>query len=116
MKENYCSLQNVCKGDDSVCEHPRFLEGFSKFKSGKVHKGYILLRYSQINVLECVKNCLLTSLCEAINYRIEWKMCELVTNATDVNVYEDSSCLYSEISNWPKVGIFWMLSKQNPSS
>ncbi|VDI75140.1 Hypothetical predicted protein [Mytilus galloprovincialis] len=63
----------------------------------------ILLRIRNKSLMECAKECLLTSQCKAINYRKNWKLCDALGDRPDGEAIQDESgSVYSDISTWPK--------------
>lgn len=97
LKENYCD-----KGDKK-CQQSDNISNLGTLLRGKSHKGNVIIRKQQMSLLECVTECLITSTCEAINYRKSWNLCELITNATLEDLLDEKGCAYSDISTWPKV-------------
>ncbi|VDI15447.1 Hypothetical predicted protein [Mytilus galloprovincialis] len=51
-------------------------------------------------MLECVKECMITSNCTGINYRHLWVMCDILGDTTDLTPEMD--CVYSAIKTWDR--------------
>ena len=95
-------LNDVCDADDIECHKPNILNTIGELQPGKYSKGEVLVRKHQISMLECIKECFITSNCTAINYRRKWNFCDLVNESSD-DVADDKKYVYSNISRWPKV-------------
>ncbi|XP_052084750.1 uncharacterized protein LOC127721943 [Mytilus californianus] len=99
----YClTINDVCSADDDTCKKPN-LPGVGKIEKGKCSLTGVLLRFRQLSLLECAKECFITSNCTSINYRQNWKLCDLVmSNAIGNEIADDSTCIKSNITTWEK--------------
>ncbi|CAC5367790.1 unnamed protein product [Mytilus coruscus] len=52
-------------------------------------------------MLNCVKECIMTSQCRGFNYRHDWLVCDLLGETT--NIVSETGCIFSDIATWPKV-------------
>ncbi|VDI11004.1 Hypothetical predicted protein [Mytilus galloprovincialis] len=96
------NMKDVCPADNLSCEEPN-ISGPGLLKFGKCSKIGVLLRYHQLSLLECVKECLITSQCISINYRHNWNLCDVVTSVSNSNDMDnDTTCVTSDISTWEK--------------
>ncbi|CAG2230281.1 unnamed protein product [Mytilus edulis] len=77
-------MKDVSPADNLSCEEPN-ISGPGLLKFGKCSKIGVLLRYHQLSLLECVKECLITSQCISINYRHNWNLCDVVTSVSNSN-------------------------------
>ncbi|VDH99146.1 Hypothetical predicted protein [Mytilus galloprovincialis] len=95
-------MNDVCPADNKSCEEPNiFVPGLLEF--GKCLKVGVLLRYHKVSLLECVKECLITSQCTSFNYRHNWNLCDVVSSVSNSNdVDDDTTCVTSDISSWEK--------------
>lgn len=103
-KETYQRFLDVCDTTDTKCKRTNIFGNFGTIHDGKRSNGKTLVRKQQMSLLECVKECLVTTRCDAINYRKIWNLCELVESTFIKDEVEDKECMYSVISTWPKVG------------
>lgn len=97
------NMKDVCPADNVSCEEPN-ISGPGLLKFSQCSKIGVLLRYHTISLLECVKECLITSQCMSINYRQNWNLCDVVlsvSNSSDMD--NDTTCVTSDISTWEKV-------------
>ncbi|CAG2225023.1 Angiopoietin-related protein 1,Ficolin-1-A,Angiopoietin-1,Fibrinogen C domain-containing protein 1,Ryncolin-1,Tenascin-N,Angiopoietin-related protein 7,Angiopoietin-related protein 6,Ficolin-3,Fibrinogen C domain-containing protein 1-B,Fibroleukin,Fibrinogen-like protein 1,Ficolin-1,Ficolin-1-B,Angiopoietin-4,Tenascin-R,Ryncolin-2,Techylectin-5B,Fibrinogen C domain-containing protein 1-A,Microfibril-associated glycoprotein 4,Fibrinogen-like protein A,Ryncolin-3,Fibrinogen gamma chain,Angiopoietin-2,Tenasci len=97
-------LEDVCDKDDVECQHPNDSTVRGHLQHGKSSRKNVIRRIRNMSLLQCVKECFLTSECIAINYRKNWKLCDAVGDISDNDqplVHEDG-CIYSEISTWSK--------------
>ncbi|XP_052084748.1 uncharacterized protein LOC127721942 [Mytilus californianus] len=99
----YClNMADVCSADDDKCKKPN-LSGVGMIEKGICSWTGVLLRFRQLSLLECAKECFITSQCTSINYRKNWKLCDLVMSETDGNkIANDSTCIKSNITTWKK--------------
>ncbi|CAC5416913.1 MRC [Mytilus coruscus] len=94
-------MNDVCPTGDKSCMEPIF--GLGLLKWDKCSKTGVLLRYQKLSLLQCVKECFVTSQCTSINFRQNWDVCEVVTAVTNSNdMDDDSKCVKSYISSWEK--------------
>lgn len=97
------NMKDVCPADNLPCEEPN-ISGSGLLKFGKCSKIGVLLRYHQLSLLECVKECLITSQCMSMNYRHNWNLCDVVMSVSNSNDMDnDTTCVTSDISTWEKV-------------
>ncbi|CAG2197147.1 unnamed protein product [Mytilus edulis] len=95
-------MDDVCSADDDTCKKPN-LSGVGMIEKGKCSLTGVLLRFHQLSMLECAKKCFITSNCTSINYRQNWKLCDLVMSDDDGNeIADDSTCIRSNITTWQK--------------
>ncbi|CAC5416916.1 unnamed protein product [Mytilus coruscus] len=95
-------MEDVCSADDDKCKKPN-LSGVGMIEKGKCSLTGVLLRFRQLSLLECAKRCFITSNCTSINYRQNWKLCDLVMSDADGNkIADDSTCIKSNITTWKK--------------
>ncbi|XP_071138605.1 uncharacterized protein [Mytilus edulis] len=99
----YClNMDDVCSADDDKCKKPN-LFGVGMIEKGKCSLTGVLLRFHQLSMLECAKKCFITSNCTSINYRQDWKLCDLVMSDGEANeIADDSTCIRSNITTWQK--------------
>ncbi|XP_052085174.1 uncharacterized protein LOC127722326 [Mytilus californianus] len=96
-------LEESCDADDEDCQDSNDLPKIGQLKHGKSQHVNILRRIRDISLIECAKECFLTSQCQAINYRKNWKLCDALGERPDGEAIQDESgSVYSEISTWPK--------------
>ncbi|XP_063397626.1 uncharacterized protein LOC134681929 [Mytilus trossulus] len=97
-------LEDVCDKDDVECQHPNDGTLRGHLQHGKSSRKNVIRRIRNMSLLQCVKECFLTSECIAVNYRKNWKLCDAVGDISDDDkllVHEDG-CIFSEISTWSK--------------
>ncbi|VDI45879.1 Hypothetical predicted protein [Mytilus galloprovincialis] len=98
-----CSLQEYCDADDEDCQRSNNELKIGQLKHGKSQHMNILQRIRNKSLMECAKECLLTSQCKAINYRKNWKLCDALGERPDgAAIQDESGSVYSDISTWPK--------------
>ncbi|CAC5398160.1 USP44_49 [Mytilus coruscus] len=98
---NDCELlDDVCIKDDVECKRPN-IKTIGKLQHGKCRKENILRQLSGKSLLECVKECLVTSQCIGINYRKNWPLCDVVGRSNE-STSKETGCLYSDITTWSK--------------
>ncbi|XP_052084747.1 uncharacterized protein LOC127721941 [Mytilus californianus] len=96
------NMEDVCSAEDDTCKKPN-LSGVGEIEKGKCSLAGVLLRFRQLSLLECAKECFITSNCTSINYRQNWKLCDLVmSNAIRNEIADDSTCIKSNITTWEK--------------
>ncbi|CAG2221918.1 Fibrinogen gamma chain,Ryncolin-4,Fibrinogen-like protein A,Ficolin-1-A [Mytilus edulis] len=96
-------LQEYCDADDEDCQHSNNDLKIGQLKHGKSQHMNILRRIRNKSLMECAKECLLTSQCKAINYRKNWKLCDALGERPDDEAIQvESGSVYSDISTWPK--------------
>ncbi|XP_076080295.1 uncharacterized protein LOC143051190 isoform X2 [Mytilus galloprovincialis] len=99
---NCMNMDDVCSADDDKCKKPN-LSGVGMIEKGKCSLTGVLLRFHQLSMLECAKKCFITSNCTSINYRQDWKLCDLVMSDGEANeIADDSTCIRSNITTWQK--------------
>ncbi|VDI47383.1 Hypothetical predicted protein [Mytilus galloprovincialis] len=95
-------MDDVCSADDDTCKKPN-LSGVGMIEKGKCSLTGVLLRFRPMTLLDCAKKCFITSKCTSINYRQNWKLCDLVMSNDDGNeIADDSTCIRSNITTWQK--------------
>ncbi|CAG2184554.1 unnamed protein product [Mytilus edulis] len=95
-------MDDVCSADDDKCKKPN-LSGVGMIEKGKCSLTGVLLRFRPMTLLDCAKKCFITSQCTSINYRQNWKLCDLVMSNDDGNeMADDSTCIRSNITTWQK--------------
>ncbi|CAG2212485.1 unnamed protein product [Mytilus edulis] len=52
-------------------------------------------------MLNCVKECIMTSQCIGVNYRYDWLMCDLLRDTK--HIISETGCIFRDIATWPKV-------------
>ncbi|CAG2230283.1 unnamed protein product [Mytilus edulis] len=86
-------MDDVCSADDDKCKKPN-LSGVGMIEKGKCSLTGVLLRFRPMTLLDCAKKCFITSQCTSINYRQNWKLCDLVMSDDDGNeIADDSTCI-----------------------
>ncbi|CAC5418165.1 Fibrinogen C domain-containing protein 1 [Mytilus coruscus] len=96
-------LEEYCNADDEDCQDSNDLGKIGQLKHGKSQHVNILRRTRDKSLMECAKECLLTSQCQAINYRKNWKLCDALGERSDGEAIQvESGSIYSDISTWPK--------------
>ncbi|CAG2223135.1 unnamed protein product [Mytilus edulis] len=93
-------LDDVCFKDDIECKRPN-IKTIGNLQHGKCLKENILRQLRGKSLLECVKECLVTSQCIGINYRKAWPLCDVVGRSTEA-LSKETGCLYSDITTWSK--------------
>ncbi|CAC5382799.1 Fibrinogen-like protein A,Ryncolin-4,Angiopoietin-related protein 7,Angiopoietin-related protein 1,Ficolin-3,Ficolin-1-B,Ficolin-2,Ryncolin-1,Tenascin-R,Fibrinogen-like protein 1,Tenascin-X,Fibrinogen C domain-containing protein 1-A,Ryncolin-3,Tenascin,Fibroleukin,Fibrinogen C domain-containing protein 1,Ryncolin-2,Angiopoietin-2,Angiopoietin-related protein 2,Microfibril-associated glycoprotein 4,Ficolin-1-A,Ficolin-1,Fibrinogen C domain-containing protein 1-B [Mytilus coruscus] len=96
-------LEDVCENDDYECQHPDDVDGIGHLQHNKSQNINILRRLQRMSMLQCVKECFMTSQCIAINYRKNWKLCDILDKLPDgENIQNESGSIYTKIASWPK--------------
>ncbi|CAG2257276.1 unnamed protein product [Mytilus edulis] len=96
-------LEDVCAKDDYECQHPDDVGGIGHLLHNKSQNINILRRLQRMSMLQCVKECFTTSQCIAINYRKNWKLCDILDKLPDgEKLQNESGSIYSKLSSWPK--------------
>jgi hypothetical protein len=95
---------DVCYQDDTKCRQPNIVQT-GHLQYGVCYQGNnVLHRLEGTNLLNCVKECMMTSNCTSINYRTNWSCCDVVgALALGQQLYKEPGCIHSMISTWPKV-------------
>ncbi|CAC5397224.1 MRC [Mytilus coruscus] len=89
----------VCHKDNLDCWKQNIRQpGILQFE--RCQSADILRRLSRISILECVKECMVTSHCTGINYRHLWLMCDTLGDSKDLT--SEINCVYSAIKTWDK--------------
>ncbi|CAC5404468.1 unnamed protein product [Mytilus coruscus] len=92
-------LKAVCHKDNLDCWTQNIRQqGILQFE--RCQSTDILRRLIRISMLECVKECMITSHCTGINYRHLWLMCDILGDAKDLT--SEMNCVYSAIKTWDK--------------
>ncbi|CAC5404896.1 Fibrinogen-like protein A,Ryncolin-4,Angiopoietin-related protein 7,Angiopoietin-related protein 1,Ficolin-3,Ficolin-1-B,Techylectin-5A,Ficolin-2,Ryncolin-1,Tenascin-R,Fibrinogen-like protein 1,Angiopoietin-1,Fibrinogen C domain-containing protein 1-A,Ryncolin-3,Tenascin,Techylectin-like protein,Fibrinogen C domain-containing protein 1,Fibrinogen gamma chain,Ryncolin-2,Angiopoietin-related protein 6,Techylectin-5B,Angiopoietin-related protein 2,Angiopoietin-2,Microfibril-associated glycoprotein 4,Ficolin-1 len=97
-------LEDVCEKDDVECQHPNDSTVSGHLQHGKSSQKNVIRRIRNISLLQCIKECFLTSACTAINYRKNWKLCDAVADKinNDRDLIHEDGCIFSKISTWYK--------------
>ncbi|VDH97400.1 Hypothetical predicted protein [Mytilus galloprovincialis] len=96
-------LEDVCAKDDYECQHPDDVGGIGHLLHNKSQNINILRRLQRMSMLQCVKECFTTSQCIAINYRKNWKLCDILDKLpVGEKLQNESGSIYSKLSSWPK--------------
>lgn len=99
----WLGLTNVCHKDNLDCWKQSIRRaGVIQFE--RCQSTDILRRLIGISMLECVKECMITSHCTGINYRQLWLMCDILGDLKDLT--SEINCVYSAIKTWNKVSIY----------
>ncbi|CAG2210351.1 unnamed protein product [Mytilus edulis] len=102
-----CStFEDVCHPEDKECFRPS-IPGLGNLLWGRCCSLGVLRRIGSISLLECAKECLLTTGCFSLNYRQNWHLCELLerhkNGESNCNVFlHGEGCIHSNISTWSK--------------
>lgn len=100
------SLQysDVCRQDDTKCRQPNIVQT-GHLQYGVCYQGNnVLRRLEGMSLLNCVKECMMTSNCTSINYRTSWSCCDVVGGlALGQQLHREPGCIHSLISIWSKV-------------
>ncbi|CAG2217290.1 unnamed protein product [Mytilus edulis] len=95
----WLGLTNVCHKDNLDCWKQSIRQvGVIQFE--RCQSTDILRRLIGISMLECVKECMITSHCTGINYRQLWLMCDILGDLKDLT--SEINCVYSAIKTWNK--------------
>lgn len=104
FKQYACVLEEFCDKDDIECQRPNDVTKLGTLQHGKSQEHNILRRVQRVGMHECVTECLVTSQCIAINYRKDWKLCDLLGEIPrGKKLRDESGSTFSKISTWPKV-------------
>ncbi|CAG2210350.1 unnamed protein product [Mytilus edulis] len=100
------TFEDVCHPEDKRCLRPS-IRGLGNLLWGRCCSLGVLRRIVSISLLECAKECFLTTGCFSLNYRHNWHLCELLerhkNGESNCNVFlHDEGCIHSNISTWPK--------------
>lgn len=95
---------DVCHQGDTNCHQPNIVQT-GHLQHGVCYQGNnILRRIEGTNLLNCVKECMMTSNCTSINYRTNWNCCDVIGELVlGQQLYKEPGCIHSMISTWPKV-------------
>ncbi|CAG2236455.1 unnamed protein product [Mytilus edulis] len=97
-------MKDVCDRDDLECQHPNKIDKTGHLETGKSQQDNILRRITRVSMLECIKECFVTSQCMAVNYRKNWKLCDLLAELPpDKNLRNELGSIYTKVSTWNKV-------------
>ena len=90
-------------GENNECNRPNVVE-LGLLETHRCQQNGVLRRINQISLLDCVKECFMTSQCTAINYRRNWYLCDINMDSTiDVDFVKETGCVYSRIDTWMQV-------------
>ncbi|CAC5396824.1 Angiopoietin-4,Angiopoietin-1,Ficolin-2,Tenascin-R,Tenascin,Fibrinogen C domain-containing protein 1-B,Fibrinogen C domain-containing protein 1 [Mytilus coruscus] len=98
---NGFSMKEYCHKKDFSCEQP-FFNQQEKLEFGRCSSINVLRRISRLGMIDCVRECLVTSQCKGINYRPDWQMCDVVGEIIPEDIGHEDGCMYSNISTWPE--------------
>ncbi|CAC5359055.1 ANGPT1 [Mytilus coruscus] len=93
------SMTDVCAKDDFECQHPN-INQHGRLQVGRCRTTNIFHRMHSISMLDCLKECMVTSQCKGINYRSHWPLCDIVGVSEDFT--PETDCVYTDISEWSK--------------
>ncbi|CAG2184861.1 Angiopoietin-related protein 7,Angiopoietin-1 [Mytilus edulis] len=93
------TMMDVCHKDDFECQHPN-LNQYGHLQVGHCRTTNIFLKKLGISLLDCLKECMVTSQCKGINYRSHWPLCDIVGLSEDFT--PETDCVYTDISKWSK--------------
>ncbi|XP_071139112.1 fibrinogen-like protein 1 [Mytilus edulis] len=103
FKQYACVLEEFCDKDDFECQRQNDVTKLGTLQHGKSQEHNILRRVQRVGMHECVTECLVTSQCIAINYRKDWKLCDLLGEIPrGKKLRDESGSTFSKISTWPK--------------
>ncbi|XP_052079172.1 uncharacterized protein LOC127717536 [Mytilus californianus] len=98
-----CLLEEFCEQDDFECQHSNNIDGIGYLQHDRSQQSNILRRLQQLSMLECVRECFLTSWCVAVNYRKNWKICDVLGDLTaGENLQIEVGSIYTKRSTWSK--------------
>jgi hypothetical protein len=90
-------------GENNECNRPNVVK-LGLLETHRCQQNGVLRRINQISLLDCVKECFMTSQCTAINYRRNWYLCDINMDSTiDVDFVKETGCVYSRIDTWTQV-------------
>ncbi|CAG2191947.1 Tenascin [Mytilus edulis] len=98
---NGFSMKEYCHKNDFSCEQP-FFNQQGKREFGRCSAINVLRRMLRLGMIDCVRECLVTSQCTGINYRPDWQMCDVVGEINHGDLEVEDGCVYSYISTWPE--------------
>jgi len=94
---------DVCHQGDTKCRQPNIVQT-GHLQYGVCYQGNnVLRRLEGISLLNCVKECMMTSNCTSINHRTNWRCCDVVGELALGQLYREPGCIHSMISTWSKV-------------
>ncbi|XP_052079171.1 angiopoietin-related protein 6-like [Mytilus californianus] len=98
-----CLLEEFCEQDDFECKHHNNIDGIGYLQHDRSQQSNILRRLQQLSLVECARECFLTSWCVAMNYRKNWKLCDLLGHLTaGENLQIEAGSIYTKRSTWSK--------------
>ncbi|XP_052080667.1 techylectin-5B-like [Mytilus californianus] len=98
-----CLLEEFCEQDDTECQHPNSIDGIGYLQHDRSQQSNILRRLQQLSMLECVRECFYTSRCVAVNYRKNWKLCDVLDELPAIeNLKVEAGNIYTKRSTWSK--------------
>ncbi|CAG2186422.1 ANGPT1 [Mytilus edulis] len=92
-------MADVCHKNDTNCQHPN-LNQHGHLQVGHCRTTNIFHKKHGISFLDCLKECMVTSICKGINYRSHWPLCDIVGWSEDFT--PETDCVYTDISEWSK--------------
>ncbi|CAC5396265.1 unnamed protein product [Mytilus coruscus] len=103
---------DVCHPEYKGCLRPS-IRDLGNLVWGRCCSLGVLRRIGSISLLECAKECFLTTGCFSLNYRHNWHVCELLERHKNMKngesnynaFFRDEGCVHSNISTWTKVKI-----------
>ncbi|CAC5396822.1 unnamed protein product [Mytilus coruscus] len=98
---NGFSMKEYCHKKDFSSEQPFFYQQ-GKLEFGRCSSINVLRRLSRLGMIDCVRECLVTSQCKGINYRPDWQMCDVVGEIISKDLGPEDGCVHSNISTWPE--------------
>lgn len=93
---------SVCHKDDSECLIPD-TQKFGEILHGKCAKTAALRRIMNVDLLDCITECRLTSGCKSVSYRQTWKTCDLNSDTDKSYLSDEQGCQFTDVLTWPKV-------------
>ncbi|XP_063404686.1 uncharacterized protein LOC134688143 [Mytilus trossulus] len=95
------SMKEYCHKNDFSCKQP-FFKQQGKLEFGRCSSINVLRRMLRLGMIDCVRECLVTSQCKGINYRPDWQMCDVVGEIKQGDLEVEDGCVYSNIATWPE--------------
>ncbi|CAC5406981.1 unnamed protein product [Mytilus coruscus] len=103
MKHSESLMNDVCDKDDFECQHPNKIDKTGHLETGKSQQDNILRGITRVSMLECIKECFVTSQCTAVNYRKNWKLCDVLADLPPgKNLQNELGSIYTKVSTWNK--------------
>ncbi|CAC5360216.1 Fibrinogen-like protein A,Ryncolin-4,Angiopoietin-related protein 1,Ficolin-3,Ficolin-1-B,Ficolin-2,Ryncolin-1,Tenascin-R,Fibrinogen-like protein 1,Tenascin-X,Fibrinogen C domain-containing protein 1-A,Tenascin-N,Ryncolin-3,Tenascin,Fibroleukin,Fibrinogen C domain-containing protein 1,Ryncolin-2,Fibrinogen beta chain,Angiopoietin-related protein 2,Angiopoietin-2,Microfibril-associated glycoprotein 4,Ficolin-1-A,Ficolin-1,Fibrinogen C domain-containing protein 1-B,Angiopoietin-4 [Mytilus coruscus] len=102
-KHSESLMNDVCDKDDFECQHPNKIDKTGHLETGKSQQDNILRGITSVSMLECIKECFVTSQCTAVNYRKNWKLCDVLADLPPgKNLQNELGSIYTKVSTWNK--------------